>query len=98
MSGRDIDADYARLHGIEEDRNPEESQLVPTECPRCGAKNSPVAKFCQNCGQALSTEAYEEIEEGEKWIETLEGQDITAEGSLENILEQMVERKIKQVK
>lgn len=24
-------------------------------CPKCGTKNTQVAKFCKNCGQALST-------------------------------------------
>jgi len=36
MSGRDIDADYARLHGIEDEGNPKESKLSPRDCPRCG--------------------------------------------------------------
>ncbi|KXA89575.1 hypothetical protein AKJ61_02585 [candidate division MSBL1 archaeon SCGC-AAA259B11] len=56
LSGRDIDADYARIHGIQDQQNPEESQLAPNECPRCDAKNAPRAKFCQNCGPALTTE------------------------------------------
>lgn len=57
MSGRDIDADYARLHGIEDEEEPEESRLAPEDCPRCGEKVAPNADFCHNCGQALNREA-----------------------------------------
>lgn len=66
MSGREIDADYARLHGIEDEEEPEESQLAPEECPRCGAKNNPEASFCQNCGQTLTREAFEGVEKHEE--------------------------------
>lgn len=65
MSGRDIDGAYARLHGIEDEEEPEESRLTPEDCPRCGAKNDPKASFCQNCGQALTREAFEGVEEQE---------------------------------
>lgn len=98
LSGRNIDSKYDQMHGIETEEEPEKSKLSPKECSRCKAKNDPKASFCQNCGQALTTEAYEKVEEGKKWIETLESQKVEAEGSLDSILEQMVERKIKQMK
>lgn len=83
LSGRDIDLSYDRLHGIEDEEKPEKSELSPVDCPRCDAKNDPEASFCQNCGQALTREAFEEIEEkeeeiadkfakDEEWIERLE--------------------------
>lgn len=68
MSGRDIDGDYARIHGIEDEEEPEESKLAPEDCPRCGASNDPKASFCQNCGQALTREAFEEVKEGEEKV------------------------------
>jgi len=53
LSGSSVDSKYARLHGIEDEEKPEESQLSPIECPRCDEKNDPEAKFCYKCGQAL---------------------------------------------
>lgn len=32
----------------------EKAMSVPLDCSKCGAKNNPDAKFCQNCGGALS--------------------------------------------
>lgn len=68
MSGRDIDADYARMHGIEEEENPEESTLAPKECPRCGNSVPPDGEFCYKCGMALSLEAAQQIEKDEEEI------------------------------
>jgi len=65
LSGRDIDAAYARIHGIEDEEMPEKSRLTPIECPRCMEKNAPGAKFCQRCGQALTLEAAMEVERTE---------------------------------
>lgn len=62
MSGRDIDLDYARLHGIE-DEEPDHSKLSPESCPRCDEQVPPKAKFCYRCGQALSIDAVKKIED-----------------------------------
>ena len=61
MSGRDLDRDYARLHGIE-DEEPDHSKLSPESCPRCNEQVPPEAKFCYRCGQALSIETVKQIE------------------------------------
>lgn len=71
LSGREIDLKYDQLHGIETEEEPEKSQLSPKECPRCGAKNEPNASFCQNCGQALTREAFERVEEEERKTESV---------------------------
>ncbi len=62
LSGRDIDSDYASLHGVEEDEDRKESKLIPDECPRCGEEVSREASFCHRCGQALSVEATQKVE------------------------------------
>ncbi len=63
LSGRDIDDAYDKIHGIKEEEEDDNAELSPIDCPRCEEKNSPEAKFCQRCGQALSVEAAQEIEE-----------------------------------
>ena len=63
LSGRDIDSDYARLHGIEEEENQKESKLIPDECPRCGKTVARESSFCPRCGQALDIEATQRVEE-----------------------------------
>lgn len=77
MSGRDIDGDYARLHGRESKKEKEKSELAPVDCPRCGEKNEPKASFCQNCGQSLEMDAQEKIEEGEEIADRISGQVVT---------------------
>ncbi len=68
LSGRDVDASYARLHGIEDQERPEESTLAPKECPRCGNSVPPDGEFCYKCGMALSMEAAQQIEEDEEEV------------------------------
>ncbi len=70
LSGRDIDSDYARLHGIEEEENQKISKRIPDDCPRCGEKVPKEDNFCSRCGQALSQESFEKLEESEELIES----------------------------
>lgn len=99
MSGRDIDGDYARLHGIEDEEEPEESQLAPEDCPRCGAKNDPNVSFCQNCGQALTREAFEEVEREETVKEMIieKVDELDSTGTFDELLEEAVEEKVREV-
>lgn len=62
LSGRDIDNEYDRLHGIEEEDQKKESKLTPKECPRCNEKNPPKSKYCNRCAMALTIEASQEME------------------------------------
>ncbi len=62
MSGRDVDTTYARIHGIEDDKE-QISKMSPKNCPRCDETISPVDKFCSRCGLALTIESTKEIEE-----------------------------------
>lgn len=68
LSGRDIDVAYARIHGIKDEKVPDKSKLTPIDCPRCGEKNAPDARFCHRCGQALTLEAAMEVEEAESKV------------------------------
>ncbi len=68
LSGRDIDAAYARIHGIKDEKIPDKSKLTPIDCPRCSEKNAPDARFCHRCGQALTLEAAMEVEEAESRV------------------------------
>ncbi|MFW5903051.1 MAG: tyrosine-type recombinase/integrase [archaeon] len=69
LSGRDIDEAYDKIHGLKQEEEKEDkAELSPIECPRCEEQNSPDAKFCQRCGQALSIEAAQEIEKKEEKV------------------------------
>jgi len=62
LSGRDIDNEYGKLHGIEpedeQDRGPSVEQ-----CWRCEEINEPDDRFCSRCGAALDEDAAESLEE-----------------------------------
>jgi len=70
LSGRDMDEAILGLYGFKIKKEPV-AKNIPKECPRCGYKNPSDAKFCSNCGLALSVEAMREIEEKEKLAEKL---------------------------
>ncbi|MDG6220437.1 MAG: hypothetical protein QCI38_03200, partial [Candidatus Thermoplasmatota archaeon] len=53
LSGRDIDIEYARLHGIVDEEAPKESKLTPKPCPRCRAKIAPIMKYCPQCAMLI---------------------------------------------
>ena len=56
LSGRDMDSSYAKIHGIEEDVEPEISRLSPEKCPRCRVSVAPGTIYCYQCGMALSVD------------------------------------------
>ncbi len=68
LSGKSVDSKYARLHGIEEEKGKEKSKLAPKNCPRCETEVPPNGDFCYNCGQALSREATQQIEEDKEEV------------------------------
>jgi len=57
LSGRDIDQNYAELHGLRTAEEEEEETNPVKECPRCDELNESNDKFCSRCGFALSEEA-----------------------------------------
>ena len=66
LSGREIDVEYGRLHGIKDKEESKISKLAPTKCPRCDKRIPPDAQFCYMCGMALTVEAGRDIEEKEQ--------------------------------
>lgn len=65
LSGRDIDKDYAILHGIEGEEK-SKPELLPKTCMRCELeKIPPESKFCPRCGAPLDTKTAMEIEQSE---------------------------------
>jgi len=99
LSGRDIDADYKKLHGIEDKEETQEAKLSPTNCPRCGESNEPKAKFCLQCGQALKREAINEVEEAEDQIvEEAEKSDISTSTNILKMIKENDEIDIEELK
>ncbi len=74
------------------------SPSCPREIVRGAAKNDPNASFCQNCGQALSQEAFEELEREEGFSDevTEKVDEMDIEGSLDDLIEQAVEERVKE--
>lgn len=96
LSGRDVDASYARIHGIEDEEEPETSQLAPKECGRCGRSNEPDAEWCDKCGQAFTLEAAQKMEKDEDAVarsyqRLLEEEPAAAARLLQEALEKMGE-------
>ncbi|MFW5953429.1 MAG: tyrosine-type recombinase/integrase [Candidatus Natronoplasma sp.] len=71
LSGRDIDSDYARLHGIEDEENTKEAKLIPDNCPRCDETVAREDSFCNRCGQALSVDSFDKVETSEEGLDSI---------------------------
>lgn len=52
LSGRDMDKAILALHGLVEEEQ-EKDKFKVIECPRCGIKNDPGAKYCNSCSLGL---------------------------------------------
>ena len=68
LSEADIDDEILGHAGIER-REAAPDPLAPVPCPHCHAICAPTSRFCSSCGQALSRDAGEELEnaKGELW-------------------------------
>lgn len=62
LSGRDTDNAILALHGLKEEET-EKDTFTPVECPRCGLKNEPGAKFCSGCSLGLDEKSVMEYDQ-----------------------------------
>lgn len=84
LAGRDIDNAYQQIHGLKEEKE-EVPEMLPQECPRCELEDiEATAKFCPRCGQALTREAFQQVEEKKG----------AAEGVLEDLLSDLEFKKM----
>lgn len=96
LSGRDIDLAYDRMHGFVP-RDEGRPTLSPRECPRCGEMNGARGKFCYRCGLPLDFETAVRIQEDEKIAGALYAGDVKVVGGLEDLVERMVEKRLKEI-
>lgn len=89
LSGRDVDKALLKLHGIEIDDEEKEEKFNVKECPRCKAKNSPIAKFCNTCGLPLDVKTAIELEKRKK--------EFIANTINPEIIEKMIGEKVRQI-
>jgi len=73
LSGRDMDSTMLSLHGIIDEKSAKD-EFISIECPRCGMKNDPSAKFCSGCSLGLDEKSVMEYDR-QKEIATKIGYD-----------------------
>jgi integrase len=73
LSGRDVDDKILALHGIKIKDEEAGSTLTVRVCSnqKCKAENSPMAIYCQKCGQPLGTGTPESLLEDPSFIQKL---------------------------
>ncbi len=62
LTGGDIDQQVNEAYGLVDKKASREKRIEPRQCSRCGEINSPVAKFCAECGMSLTAEAAAEVD------------------------------------
>lgn len=98
LSGRDMDKAILSLHGLlEEEKERDKFQII--ECPRCGIKNDPGAKFCMACSLGLDEKSvmeYDKQKELNSMLGTTALENLTPE--LEKTIGNMIMEQIKKEK
>ena len=70
LSGRDVDDKLLALHGIKINQDDPQSELTVRICRNqdCKTENSPMAVYCQKCGQPLTSGSTEDLLKDPKFI------------------------------
>ena len=61
LSGEASDKEILKIHGLTKD-DQKEHEFKSIECPRCGIKNDPAAKFCKGCSLGLDEKSVMEFD------------------------------------
>lgn len=69
--GKHIDDAQAIMNGITPPKKESIRMLTTKECVRCKSENSPVAKFCNRCGNVLNVQTAIKMDEANKMVETI---------------------------
>lgn len=103
LTGGDIDRQINEAYGLVDKKAPQEKRLEPRQCSRCGEINSPLAKFCAECGLSLTEEAAVEVDrlevESERYYATMTPQerDAVEDRIAEKVAAKLAARKKKAV-
>lgn len=88
LSGRDIDKEILKIHGIETD---DQEEKKPKRCHVCGTINPPSQNFCRNCMRPLSREAAEKADKAKEGMESLQDWMIENDVSKEELKEELMQ-------
>ena len=61
LSGEASDKEILKIHGLTKN-DQKEHEFKSIECPRCGIKNDPAAKFCKGCSLGLDEKSVMEFD------------------------------------
>ena len=87
LSGRDIDKEILKIHGIEtEDKDKDK----PKRCHVCGEINPSSEDFCKNCMRPLSREAAEKADKAKEGMNSLQDWMIQNNVSKEELKEELL--------
>jgi len=67
-----MDRRYLEQRGIPLNKQKAPKKYIPSVCPNCGESNSPTARFCANCGDALTEEVTTNMGQIKREIEETE--------------------------
>ncbi len=84
MSGRDVDDALLKLHGLQEEKQDDESSKAK-RCARCKEINPPSFKFCGNCSLPLDTKTAMEVDAQRKSTDNLMSE-LTKDPEVQKIL------------
>lgn len=57
--------------GLKVAQKPSDTQIKPRQCSQCGEVNAPTARYCNICGQPLTEEAQQVVQDTEGQIRQL---------------------------
>jgi len=91
LSGGETDDAYLALHGRQKQKDKNNGQLIPVNCPYCKTENEPESEYCLTCRRPLTIKAAVDAEKKEQeLLEMLR--------NFPQMVESIVEQKLQEVR
>jgi integrase/recombinase XerD len=71
VTDEDVNAEMARVAGVQIEERPRSKVLEPRQCPHCGEINGPTRRWCVKCETALTEEDREKVKVATEQAEML---------------------------
>jgi hypothetical protein len=95
LSSNDVDAILLSRAGLKVAQKPSDTQIKPRQCSQCGEVNAPTARYCSICGQPLTEEIKQQVNDYGKKVRQLLTESPKAQEAFYMFLKDLTKEEIK---